>query len=306
VTRGRVVGIGGGHGLAASLRAARRYAAEVSAVVTVADDGGSSGRLTRELGIPPPGDIRNCLVALADETELSKVYQHRFRGGALTGHTAGNILIAAMTEIYGDFAKGVAAAGQLLGTRGNVFPATTDLVVLNAQVDGRVVSGQVAVAETRRPIQVVYLDPPDPVAFSGAVDAIMGADQIVLGPGSLFTSLIATVLVPGIRRALRETQARRIFVCNSRMQKGETEGLNAPAHLEALLAHAGPFSVDAVIVQSPVIPTDGVEIDKSGLESSGVEIIEADISNADGSHDPERMAPILESLFGGRLHSPHG
>jgi uncharacterized cofD-like protein len=295
VTGGRVVGIGGGHGLAASLRAARRYASEVSAVVTVADDGGSSGRLTRELGIPPPGDIRNCLVALADETQLSHVYQHRFRGGALTGHTAGNILIAAMTEIYGDFAKGVAAAGELLGTRGQVFPATTDLVVLNAQVDGRVVSGQAAVAETRR-LQVVYLNPPDPIAFTGAVDAIMNADQVILGPGSLFTSLIATVLVPGIRKALQETQARRVFVCNSRMQKGETEGLDAPAHLGALLAHAGPFSVDAVVVQSPPIPTDGVEIDRPGLESSGVKIVEVDISNADGSHDPERMAPVLESL----------
>ncbi|MDP9234100.1 MAG: uridine diphosphate-N-acetylglucosamine-binding protein YvcK [Actinomycetota bacterium] len=297
---GRVVGLGGGHGLAATLRAARRYASEVDAVVTVADDGGSSGRLTRELGIPPPGDIRNCLVALADETELSKVYQHRFRGGALTGHTAGNILIAAMTEIYGDFAKGVEAAGELLGSRGRVYPATTELVVLNAQVDGRQITGQAAVAATRRPIQAVYLEPPDPVAFSGAVDAIMSADQIILGPGSLFTSLIATILVPGIRKALQDTPARRVFVCNSRMQKGETEGLDAPAHLGALMAHIGPFSVDAAVVQSPAIPTDGVEIDRSGLESSGVEIIEADISNADGSHDPDRMAPILASLSGRR------
>jgi uncharacterized cofD-like protein len=265
-------------------------------VVTVADDGGSSGRLTRELGIPPPGDIRNCLVALADETELSQVYQHRFRTGALTGHTAGNVLIAAMTEIYGDFAKGVNAAGKLLGARGTVFPATVELVELNAQVDGRVVSGQVAVAETRRPIQVVFLDPPDPAALPEAVEAILKADQVILGPGSLFTSLIATLLVPGIRKALQATPARRVFVCNSRMQKGETEGLDAPAHLEALLAHAGAFSVDAVIVQSPVIPTDGVEINRTGLECSGVTIIEADISNADGSHDPERMASVLEPL----------
>jgi uncharacterized cofD-like protein len=299
LNRLRVVGIGGGHGLAATLRAARKYATDVSAVVTVADDGGSSGRLTRELGIPPPGDIRNCLVALAEETELSQVYQHRFRGGALTGHTAGNVLIAAMTEIYGDFAKGVEAAGKLLGARGRVFPATTELVELNAQVDGQVVSGQVAVAETRRPIQVVYLDPPDPPAFSGAVDAIMEADQVILGPGSLFTSLIATLLVPGIRKALQNTPAERVFVCNSRMQKGETEGLDAPAHVEALLAHIGPFSVDAVIVQRPMIPTDGVDINHADLESSGVRIIEADVSNADGSHDPDRMAGVLAPLAAG-------
>ncbi|MEA2505705.1 MAG: hypothetical protein QOH48_323 [Actinomycetota bacterium] len=296
MNRVRVVGIGGGHGLAATLRAARRYAGEVTAVVTVADDGGSSGRLTRELGIPPPGDIRNCLVALADETQLSQVYQHRFRGGALTGHTAGNVLIAAMTEIYGDFGKGVEAAGKLLGARGQVFPATTELVKLNAQVDGRVISGQVAVAETPRPIQVVYLDPPDPPAFSKAVDAIMEADQVILGPGSLFTSLIATLLVPGIRKALQSTSASRVFVCNSRMQKGETEGLDAPAHLEALLVHAGPFSVDAVVVQYPMIPTDGVEINPIDLRSSGVRVIEADISNADGSHDPDRMAEVLGAL----------
>jgi uncharacterized cofD-like protein len=201
-----------------------------------------------------------------------------------------------MSEIYGDFAKGVAAAGKLLGARGSVFPATVELVELNAQVDGRVVSGQVAVAETRRPIQVVYLNPPDPAALPEAVDAVMEADQIILGPGSLFTSLIATLLVPGIRKALQSTPARRVFVCNSRMQKGETEGLDAQAHLEALLAHVGPFSVDAVVVQSPVIPTDGVEINRTALESSGVAIIEADISNADGSHDPERMARVLEPL----------
>lgn len=292
----RVVGIGGGHGLAATLRAARRYATDVSAVVTVADDGGSSGRLTRELGIPPPGDIRNCLVALADSTELTKVYQHRFQSGTLTGHTAGNLLIAAMAEIYGDFAKGVEAAGKLLGSKGNVYPATVELVELNARVDGRIVSGQVAVAQTQKPIQVVYLHPPGPSAFPGAVDAIMSADQVVLGPGSLFTSLIATLLVPGIRKALQATSARRVFVCNSRMQKGETEGLDAPAHLEAVLAHTGPFAVDAVVVQSPVIPTDGVEINLSGLRSSGVDIIEADISNPDGSHDPQRMAGVLSRL----------
>ena len=282
--------------MAATLRAARKYADDVCAIVTVADDGGSSGRLTRELGIPPPGDIRNCLVALSADTELSQVYQHRFRGGALTGHTAGNVLIAAMTEIYGDFAKGVEAAGKLLGVQGRVFPATTELVELNAQVDGRVVSGQVAVAETRRPIQAVYLDPRDPPALPEAVDAILSADQIVLGPGSLFTSLIATLLVPGIRKGLQDSSAMRVFVCNSRMQKGETEGLDAPAHLEALLAHAGAFCVDAVIVQSPVIPTDGVEINRAGLESSGVRIIEADISNADGSHDPEKLSRILSPM----------
>jgi uncharacterized cofD-like protein len=190
------VGIGGGHGLAASLRAGRLYAREIAAVVTVADDGGSSGRLTRELGIPPPGDIRNCLVALAEESEMTRLFQHRFDSGALTGHTAGNLIIAALTEMTGDFAAAVETAGEILGAGGRVFPATTALVQMGARVEGGEISGQVAVAQTPTPIQAVYLEPPDPPAHPGAVEAIRGADQVVLGPGSLFTSLIATLLSP--------------------------------------------------------------------------------------------------------------
>lgn len=292
----RVVGIGGGHGLAASLRAARLYADDVSAVVTVADDGGSSGRLTRELGILPPGDIRNCLVALSDNAELSELWQHRFTSGALTGHTVGNLVIAALTERTGDFAAAVEAAGRLLSARGHVYPATTEKVALRARVEGGVVKGQVAVAQTRAPIQAVYLKPANPSAHRPAVEAIRAADQIVLGPGSLFTSLIATLLVPGIRDALADTDARRVFVCNSRMQKGETEGLSATAHVEALLAHVGPFTVDAVVVQSPVAAEDGVVADSEALHLLNLEVVEADVAGADGGHVPERLAAVLSRL----------
>jgi uncharacterized cofD-like protein len=292
----RVTGIGGGHGLTASLKAALTYADDVAAVVTVADDGGSSGRLTRELGIPPPGDIRNCLVALAQDEHLAGIYQHRFRSGALTGHTAGNLVIAALTEMTGDFAEAVHQAGRLLEARGRVHPATTALVDLRAWVKGEVVRGQVAVAQARAPIQAVYLKPPDPEAHPDAVRAICDADQVVLGPGSLFTSLIATLLVPGIRKALDETDGTRIFVCNTRMQKGETEGLSAAAHVEALLAHTGPFSVDAVVVQSPVFPTDGVAIDPDSLGFSGIPVVEADVAAPDGSHNPARLAEVLRGL----------
>ena len=201
----KVVGIGGGHGLAVTIEAALGYADEVTAVVTVADDGGSSGRLTRELGIPPPGDIRNCLVAMAENKDMADLYQHRFESGELTGHAAGNLIIAALTEMTGDFNAAVAEAGRQLGARGRVLPATSDLVDLMARIAGGVVRGQVAVAESAEPIQAVYLEPPNPRANQAAVDAIGEADQIILGPGSLFTSLIATLMVPGIRGAVQQS-----------------------------------------------------------------------------------------------------
>jgi len=291
-----VVGLGGGHGLAATLRAARRYADHVSAVVTVADDGGSSGRLTRELGIPPPGDIRNCLVALSDDGDLARLFQHRFGQGLLTGHTLGNLVIAALTDTTGDFSTAVAEAGKLIGVEGRVFPATTTLVDLGARVEGGEIEGQVAVAQSEAPIHAVYLTPSEPPACDGAVRAILEADQLVLGPGSLFTSLIATLLVPGIRAACRDTAAQRVFVCNNRQQKGETERLGAAAHVDALLAHAGPNAVDVVVVQVPEITPDGVQVDRAALESRDVAIVEADTCSSSGVHDPEKLARVLSSL----------
>jgi len=292
----KVVGIGGGHGLAATLRAAREYAGEITAVVTVADDGGSSGRLTRELGIPPPGDIRNCLVALSDDGDLARLFQHRFDQGLLTGHTLGNLVIAALTDVTGDFAAAVGRAGALIGVRGRVFPATTSLGELGARVEGGEVEGQVAVAQTKAPIHRAHLTPSDPPACADAVRAIREADQVVLGPGSLYTSLIATLLVPGIAQAVRETNARRVFVCNNRHQKGETEGLNASAHIDALLEHLGADSVDTAIVQVPQIPQDGVEVDARAYEFDKIEIVEADIASASGIHDHVALGRVLASL----------
>jgi uncharacterized cofD-like protein len=292
----RVTGVGGGHGLAVSLRAARLYADDIGAVVTVADDGGSSGRLTRELGIPPPGDIRNCLVALADESELARLYQHRFKSGALRGHTAGNLLIAALTEMSGDFASAVALAGELVGATGHVYPATNEVVSLRAQVQGGEVRGQVAVARTTSAIQAVYLEPASPTAHPEAVNAVCNSDQVILGPGSLYTSVIATLIVPGIRKALQTTKARRIFVCNSRMQEGETLGLDATAHVEAIYAHLGPYAVDTVVVQHPELDHDGVKVDRDALRFLGLEVVEGDVAGPDGTHDAERLGAVLASL----------
>lgn len=291
----KVVGIGGGHGLAASLRAARSYADDLAAVVTVADDGGSSGRLTRELEIPPPGDIRNCLVALADDRSLARLWQHRFSDGALTGHTIGNLLIAALTESFGDFGHAVEEAGRLIGARGRVYPATTELVQLGASVRGGTVTGQVAVAQTQRPIERVFLDPADPPAYPPAVEAIERADQILLGPGSLFTSLIATLLVPGIAAAVRRSKAMKVFVANNRVQKGETEGLVVSDHLAALSAHLGAGCVDVVVVQEPMLATDGVTNDLDPAASSP-RVVEADVSDPEGLHDPLRLARVLKDL----------
>lgn len=292
----RVVGIGGGHGLAATLRAALLYADDVAAVVAMADNGGSSGRLTAELGIPPPGDVRNCLVALAQDRATAELLQHRFQGGALTGHTVGNLVIAALTELRGGFGQAVEAAGRLLSVRGRVYPATTALVTLRARVQGGVLEGQVAVGETTAPIETVSLEPVDVPAYPPAVQAILEADQVVLGPGSLYTSLIATVLVPGIDAALRGTSARRIFVCNTRMQPGETGGLDAVAHVGALLDHCGGGCIDAAVVQSPVLAGDGVSLDPAAWPWPEVELVEADVAAPDEGHDPKRLSMTLSAL----------
>ncbi len=292
----KVVGIGGGHGLATTLRAAQLYSNDVAAVVTVADDGGSSGQLTIDLGIPPPGDIRNCLVALSPDSHLVKVFQHRFTDGALAGHPVGNLLIAALAEELGDFAAAVEAAGEMLGARGRVYPATTDLVRMSALVEGGVVDGQVAVAQTKARIRSVHLKPSTPAAHKEAVYAILAAEQIVLGPGSLFTSVIATLLVPGIAQAVRDSDAQRVFVCNSRQQPGETEDLDAIAHVHALLSHMGRGALDVAVVQSPVIPGDGVALNPQAWRFPDVKLIEADVAHPDGGHDPEALARLLSSL----------
>jgi uncharacterized cofD-like protein len=272
----RVTGIGGGHGLSATLTAALRYASDVSAVVTVADDGGSSGRLTSALGIPPPGDIRNCLVALTQDSALARLYQHRFSGGPLEGHAVGNIVIAALAEQTGDFAEAVSEAGRILGARGSVHPATAEVVSLMANVGGRVVRGQVAVAQATGAIQALHLEPPQPDANARAIAAILEADQVVLGPGSLFTSLIATLLVPGVGQALRDT--------------------DAAGHVAALFAHAGPNAADFVVVQVPELPDGGVTVSRAALDTLGVAVVEADVARASGEHDPARLADVLSSL----------
>ncbi len=247
----RVVALGGGHGLAASLRAIRRYADDICAIVSVADDGGSSGRLRADFGIPPPGDLRKCLVALAEPESLwTKAFEHRFDGGDLEGHAFGNLVIAGLADSTGDFSAALAEAGRLLGAVGRVVPATRDPVVLKAVVGTDAfggedsIQGQVAVANAGR-IVGVSLVPADPEPPTAALEALARADQVVIGPGSLFTSVLAVVAVPALRDALAATPGRKVYICNLREQKPETTGYDVAAHVEALAAHG--LEVDAVL-----------------------------------------------------------
>jgi uncharacterized cofD-like protein len=252
--RRAAVAIGGGTGLPVVLRCLVELGFDTSAVVTMADDGGSSGTLRRELGMLPPGDIRNCVVALGDaESALGRLFQYRFpHGEGLAGHALGNLIIAALADITGSFPDAIAEAERLLGTRGNVMPSTLEDVSLHAMdAAGSEVSGQARIAVSDGPVTEVRLEPSAPTAYPPAARAIRDADVVVIGPGSLFTSLVPNLLVPGISEALRQSAARRVYVCNVANQRGETSGMDAADHAQALLGHGLAGAIDIAVVHSP-------------------------------------------------------
>lgn len=281
----RVVALGGGHGLAASLAAARRYADDITAIVSVADDGGSSGRLRKDLDIPAPGDLRRCLVALADPSSLwVDAFEHRFASGELEGHALGNIVIAGLAESTGDFDVALAEAGRLVGAVGRVIPATREAVVLKAEAAGRAVEGQVNVQNAGR-ISGVSLVPADAVPPPAALEAIAAADQIVVGPGSLFTSVLAVVAVGAIADALTTTRATKVYVCNLREQIPETQGYDVADHVDALLAHG--LAVDVVVAQTGA----------PSRRECRARVVEGPVADDDlTAHDPERLAAVLRQL----------
>jgi uncharacterized cofD-like protein len=296
----RVVALGGGHGLAASLSAIRRYAGDVTAIVSVADDGGSSGRLRAAFGIAPPGDLRKCLVALAGaESMWTEAFEHRFDAGELRGHAFGNIVIAGLAATTGDFELALSEAGRLLGAAGTVIPATTEPVVLRAtlrsgdgdggphQGDPRTeVQGQVAVANARD-IAAVSLVPSDAKPPPAALEAIAAADQIVLGPGSLFTSVLAVVAVPALRQALADSAAEKVYVCNLGAQQPETSGFDVATHVEALRAHG--LDVDVVLYDPGALPLGRLDVRGGGRP----------VARSDGlAHDPAKLAVALADLVG--------
>lgn len=285
--------LGGGHGLAATLSAARRYAGDLCAIASVADDGGSSGRLRAALDLPAPGDLRRCLVALADPASLwTAAFEHRFSAGELSGHAFGNLIIAGLTQVLGDFPAALAEAGKLVGSVGRVYPATCVPVVLKAVVrapdgdGGRSIEGEVAVSNTGG-ILGVSLVPENPDAPQEALDALAAADQVVIGPGSLFTSVLAVVAVPALRRALEATPARKVYVCNLRPQDAETSGYDVAGHVRALRAHG--VEPDVVVCQPDALP----------MGTPGVQTVERQVADPTGTvHDPVRLAAALADLVG--------
>jgi uncharacterized cofD-like protein len=308
----KVVAFGGGHGLSASLCALREVTSNLTAVVTVADDGGSSGIIRNELDALPPGDLRMALAALAGEDEQSQLWaqvcQHRFAGdGTLAGHPVGNLLLTGLSDVTGDPVVGLDLVGRLLGAVGRVLPLSIQPIDIVADVVGldpddpaaeREVRGQVAVATTRGQVVGVRLDPPSVDACSQAIDAVLDADWVVFGPGSWFTSVIPHLLVPDMAKALSTSDARRVVTLNMSAQTGETEGFSPETHLEVLGAHAPDLHVDVVLAARRALESGRPSLQRAA-QSLGAELVVAHLGSDQSipTHDPQRLAAAYQSIF---------
>ncbi|MDQ3881308.1 MAG: uridine diphosphate-N-acetylglucosamine-binding protein YvcK [Chloroflexota bacterium] len=304
----RIVAMGGGTGLSTLLRGLKGYSANITAIVAVADDGGSSGQLRQQLGIIPPGDIRNCIAALADaEPLMTQLMQYRFPAGSgLDNHAFGNLFIAAMTAVTGDFEDAVRESNRVLAVRGQVLPATSvPLNLVATLTSGRHARGQVAVASVDEPIERIEIEPSDVRATPEALERILEADLIVIGPGSLFTSVLPNLLIGDIRDAIRTSNALRVYVCNVATQPGETPDFTASAHLAALLDHVGPGVVDYMLVnyndaaRRPAgWQAQPVPIDSRRLENFPIVIVEEDLVDTGNAHhhDSAKLAAALMRL----------
>jgi uncharacterized cofD-like protein len=314
---GSVVAIGGGTGLSVLLRGLKHHVApgglaSLTAVVTVADDGGSSGRLRRDLGMPAPGDVRSCIVALADdEALLARLFQYRFKDGEeLGGHSFGNLFLAALAAVTGDFYQAIVESEHILSVRGRILPATLASVhLMGVGVSGREYHGESAVGRAREPLASLALEPAGSPAFPPAVEAILGADLVVLGPGSLYTSILPNLLLPEILDALAATRARVVLLMNLMTQPGETDGMDALAHLAAVQRWGRGDLVDVVLVNGapprlPLLDLYGQEgavpvvVDEAALAGQGVRVVVDDLLE-DGPlirHDPAKLARALLAL----------
>ncbi|MEX2654938.1 MAG: uridine diphosphate-N-acetylglucosamine-binding protein YvcK [Acidimicrobiia bacterium] len=312
----KVVAIGGGHGLAAALEAAQSYASHITAIVSVADDGGSSGRLTTEMGVPAPGDIRRCLLALTPDPGIwYELFNYRFPGGPddaadlspqdVGGHALGNLLLVALTDLCGgDFGLAVRQAGALLGALGAVVPATTEAVCLSADIGGQRVDGQVAVSRTPGGIERLILGPEGITANADALIAVAAADQIILGPGSLFTSVIAALAVPGLAEAIDAAKGRIVTVLNLVTQNAETAGMGGWDHIRALHVHTGLVRGGGIVAHQGdlAVPdtVDRVEIDSDAAAGLGWDLYEADVVAVDvpwPAHDPIKLGAALRKMI---------
>jgi uncharacterized cofD-like protein len=309
----RVVAIGGGHGLAVLLRGLKRYTSNVTAIVTVADDGGSSGQLRRELGVLPPGDFRNCIAALADDEALTtQLLQYRFRsarngnGSGLDGHSFGNLFITAMAEVTGSFERAILESGRVLAIQGRVLPSTLQDVTLMADLRAEAVgvsrvSGESGITEARGVIERVYLEPDDALAYPGAVRALLQADLVVAGPGSLYTSILPNLLVPDVAQAVAASRAPKVYVCNVATQRGETDGYDAGAHAAALEAHLGSGFFPLMLVNDNLEVTFDAPVGVEMVHPGGIvpgaryRVMSADLVDPEHPwrHDSGKLARAL-------------
>lgn len=305
----RIVTIGGGTGLSTLLRGLKQHPVEITAIVTVGDDGGSSGRLRTEFNMPPPGDIRNCLVALADsETLLGELFQYRFdsEDSGLDGHSFGNLFITAMTKVSGSFEQAIIESSRVLNIRGTVVPSSLENIVVAAEMmDGRTLYGETTIVREQARIKRVFLEPGTAEAYDPAIEAILSADLIVLGPGSLYTSVIPNLLVEGIAHAMRFAPGERVYVCNVATQPGETDGFSVIDHVQALEEHCGGLPVDRILVNSNLAPSvtgikpewgvSAVRYNGLGDYEGRLFVDQRDVVNPEFPlrHDPEKLAEVL-------------
>ena len=315
----RVVSMGGGTGQGILLRGLKELTTNLTAVVTVADDGGSSGRLRRDFGLMPPGDIRNCLTALADsESLMTKLVHYRFeQGDGLKGHSLGNLLIAAMGDIEGGMDQGIESLSQVLRIQGEIAPSSMTDVNLAAELeDGTVVVGESRIGQGGK-IKRVFLQPKHVAANDDAVSAILAADLVVIGPGSVFTSILPNLLVPDIVAALRASQAVKVYVCNVATESGETDDFGPSDHVRVLTEHVGPGLFHYVVLNSRTDVLGSGEHgnirivaasprEQADLQRGGLEVVSADVIDAESPehHDPERLAETVMQLYEGASASP--
>ncbi len=311
-----IVALGGGTGLSTLLHGLKEYTSNITAIVTVADDGGSSGRLRQEFGMLPPGDIRNCLVALADaEPLMGKLFQFRFREGqGLKDHSFGNLFITAMMKVTGDFEKAVKESSKVLAIRGSVIPSTLSRITLMAEYqDGTRAIGESSIPHQDIPIKRLHIKPADCIATRDAVDAIKKANIILLGPGSLYTSIMPNILIKDIYRELAASKALKVYICNVMTQPGETDGYKASDHLKAILAHTDPSIVTHTIVNTGKVPVEllgkykeenahPVVPDIEAIDKMGYKAIAANVISTTNyvRHQPKRLAKIINDLASSR------
>ena len=310
----RIVIIGGGTGLPVLLRGIKRYPVDITAIVTVADDGGSSGRIREDLKIPPPGDIRNVLAALSEvEPLIEEMFQHRFKtNGDLSGHSLGNLILAAMTNITGNFSTAVQELSRVLNVKGKVLPAANQIVALNAEMeDGSIITGESNIPKYGGKIKRVFIEPKNVDPLPETIKAIRKADLIVIGPGSLYTSIMPNLLVPKIGDEVKVSKAKKIYICNLMTQQGETNHYTAYDHIKAIYDHIQHINIQKMIVNNGDIPEEikkryekeeavPVLVDKDKLNSLGVDVIsDSIISIEDGiiRHDTKKLAEIIYNIL---------